>query len=94
MWFIMPMASSVPFLCSTEKTPPNYLCPRQQQPSLDGDTTIVWKGSNPRSEQQGCDLYLYKFRWPNPRPELEISSIDFSSMATQATPFLLATTAE
>jgi len=37
---------------------------------------------------------LYKFRSINPRPEVEIQSIDFKSAMTEAAPFLIAITAE
>ena len=57
-------------------------------------TSLAWRGQNPSSGGAGYDVVLYKFRWPNPRPEVEIRSIDFKSAMTEAAPFLIAITAE
>ena len=57
-------------------------------------TSLAWRGQNPSSGAAGYDVVLYKFRWPNPRPEVEIRSIDFKSAMTEAAPFLIAITAE
>jgi hypothetical protein len=51
---------------------------------------VVWKGEN-AAEQS---VRVYKSVWDNPQPELEIRSLDFVSKMTDASPFLIAITAE
>lgn len=51
---------------------------------------FAWQGRAPDGRAVGvCDL-----AWVNKRPEVKIESIDFASASTQASPFLLAITAE
>jgi hypothetical protein len=65
-----------------------------QPRSLNSSTIAAWTGSNPDSEKIGAGIALYKFKWVNPMPGLEISSIDFKSAMTASAPFLIAITAE
>ena len=57
-------------------------------------TTVAWRGANSWSRREGYDVAVYDFRWPNPHPELEITTIDLKSAMTVAAPFLIAITAE
>jgi hypothetical protein len=52
--------------------------------------TVVWKGEN----AAGQSVRVYKSFWDNPQPGLEIRSLDFVSKMTDASPFLIAITAE
>jgi WD40 repeat protein len=51
---------------------------------------LAWKGTNSRAGP----IRLFNRAWKNPRPELEIQSLDFVSTMTQCAPFLIAITAE
>jgi hypothetical protein len=50
---------------------------------------VVWSGKNAWGRIQ-----LFKRTWVNPRPEAEITSLDFISTRTAAAPFVIAITAE
>ena len=52
--------------------------------------TVVWKDKTPG----GLTARIYKCQWENPQSEIEIKSIDFVSKMTDASPFLIAITAE
>jgi len=43
------------------------------------EAEIAWEGSNPRVEELGLVLKLYRYTWVNPMPEVEIKSIDLIS---------------
>ena len=51
---------------------------------------IVWRGTNAAKQA----VQLFKQSWTNPRPDLEIKSLDFESRQTRVAPFLIAATAE
>jgi len=55
---------------------------------------LVWNGNNIQASVAGFSIGLYKSTRENPRPELEITNIDFVSNMTDATPFLVALTVE
>ncbi len=40
---------------------------------------LAWEGSNPRVKDLGFVLKLYRYTWENPRPDVEIRSIDLIS---------------
>jgi len=44
--------------------------------------------------QDGRLVGVSELRWRNPRPDMKVTSIDFVSADTEASPFLLALTAE
>lgn len=52
--------------------------------------TVAWR----HSPGGGITLQLSRFTWDNPRPDMEITTLDFVSKMTQAAPYLLAITAE
>ncbi|HEX3799148.1 MAG TPA: hypothetical protein VH413_10645 [Verrucomicrobiae bacterium] len=52
-------------------------------------TNAVWS-----SQQHPVHFRLYAATWHNPKPELEVKSIDFVSLVTGCAPFCLAITAE
>ncbi len=54
--------------------------------------SVAWKGPNPA--RPGEFLQVFKTTYLNPRPEVEVSSIEFVSKLVQAAPFLLAMTVE
>jgi hypothetical protein len=60
------------------------------QPQTYPRAKVIWKGANAR----GNKIQLFKSTWPNPKPELEIVSLDFRSSMTEAAPFLVAVTVE
>lgn len=56
---------------------------------------VVWTGKNPATEKWGgVTLRLFKRTWDNPRPEVEIKSLDLVSKQAASAPFVLAITAE
>jgi hypothetical protein len=52
------------------------------------DARHVW--SQPQDD--GCQTCLYQYEWVNPRPDVPIESVSFSSMNTDAVPYLFALT--
>ncbi len=52
------------------------------------DTRYVW--TNARAD--GTQTCLYQYEWVNPRPEVPIETIEFTSMGTPAVPYLFALT--
>ncbi len=58
------------------------------------DLTVAWSGQNAYCQPKGASIHLYKTTWKNPRPDVEISTLDFVSEMRDAAPFLLAITAE
>ena len=52
--------------------------------------TPVWQVTKP----PGITLRLFRTTWTNPRPDLEIKTLDFISAMSKAGPFLVALTAE
>jgi hypothetical protein len=57
-------------------------------------TELAWAGGNPWIKQRAPEfsLRLYRSTFANPRPDLEISSIDYVSTLTDAAPFLVGLT--
>ena len=53
------------------------------------EAKVAWQGTN-----QTIRIRLYHQRWQNPRPDTEISSLDFISSRRRAAPFLVAVTLE
>ncbi len=54
----------------------------------------VWFGSNPATRSRGMKTRLIQFTWKNPLPDVTITSIDFVSCLTTASPMLVAITVE
>jgi len=62
-----------------------------------GSAVVVWTGSRRARASNLSDLYsicLYKSTRENPRPDVELESIDFVSSMSSAAPFLVALTVE
>jgi hypothetical protein len=61
-----------------------------------GGAEPAWKGPQERWKQSWPDwgVRLYKLTWKNPRPEVEIKSIDLVSTMTKSAPFVIAITEE
>jgi WD40 repeat protein/serine/threonine protein kinase len=55
---------------------------------------VVWRGTNPCATRSVATLRLYKTTLGNPRPDLEVESIDFVSKLANCNPFLIALTVE
>ena len=55
---------------------------------------VAWSGQNSLSKQRGRTIQLFKSTWKNPRPDVEIISLDFVSEMQDAAPFLVAVTGE
>jgi hypothetical protein len=55
---------------------------------------IAWTGTNPTAKMFDCDVRLYESTWTNPKPDLEVESVTYSSrMDTPGAPFCVAITA-
>ncbi len=52
------------------------------------DARYVWEGP----KVDGQETCLYQYEWVNPRPDVQIKNIEFSSMSTDAIPYLFALT--
>lgn len=56
---------------------------------------VAWTGTSPAATREGVSLRLYLTTWKNPRPDAEVTHIDYASEAnTAASPFCVALTAE
>jgi hypothetical protein len=57
---------------------------------------LAWTGGNPwlKQEQPEFSLRLYKSTFDNPRPELEITGLDYLSALSDAAPFIVGLTLE
>ncbi|HEY5914556.1 MAG TPA: protein kinase [Verrucomicrobiae bacterium] len=65
------------------------------EPLLASDSVLAWIGSNREAEANaGRSLRLFVANWENPRPHVEVETVDFLSGETDAQPFLAAMTAE
>jgi hypothetical protein len=53
---------------------------------------VVWTGNNPVARKCGSTLRLYLTPYDNPRPELEVTGVDYVSKMTPAASFLVAMT--
>lgn len=67
------------------------------------DARVAWEGTNPAAtddqkdrsgEVTGKELRLYVSAWKNPRPDIEVTSLDLVSRETDSAPFFLAITVE
>jgi hypothetical protein len=55
---------------------------------------VVWTGENASAKMNGVDVRLYGSSWTNPKPDLEIKSIVYSSQMDQpCAPYCIALTA-
>jgi hypothetical protein len=65
------------------------------KPTASG-SELAWAGGNPRinDEEPELSLRLYQSTFANPKPELEIASVDFVSSVTDAAPFFVGLTLE
>jgi len=61
--------------------------PASKDPLDDQGGTVAWKGMK-------TNRRVYISTWENPRPNVEIAALDFSSAMTRCGPFLIAITAE
>ena len=60
----------------------------------DGGPVVAWSGTSAKSRREGETIHLYKTTWDNPRPDVEVVSLDFASVGQTAAPFLVAITIE
>jgi WD40 repeat protein len=66
-----------------------------KQNVTDPHSKVAWRGGNPASRGAGLGVILFELTWQNPRPDVEVLSVDFESAMRQGSaPFLLALTAE
>jgi len=56
--------------------------------------TVAWTGPSSAVGSFNWGLRLCKRTWDNPRPDVEVESIDFTSTVTSCAPFLIALTLE
>ena len=59
-----------------------------------GRAKVVWTGTNPVANENGCRLRLYLNTRDNPRPGVRITTFDFVSAMSESGPFLIAVTVE
>ena len=64
------------------------------EPKSAKTATVVWTGSNPATEGSGASLRLFKRTYDNPKPDIEIATVDFISTQEDSAPFLIALTVE
>ena len=58
-------------------------------------SAVVWMGTNPQAQSDNArSLRMFKSTWENPRPDVEIATVDFVSVSQGVRPFLVAMTAE
>ena len=55
---------------------------------------VAWYKETPASMEMWTDLRLYHCTWENPRPDVEVVSIDFVSKMTSTAPFIIGLTVE
>ena len=56
---------------------------------------IVWTGTNPAAKVYDLEVRLYESEWTNPKPDVEVQSILYSShMNTPGAPFCVALTVQ
>jgi hypothetical protein len=73
----------------------DWWCGPADDPTVDlPHATVAWNGENPAVKRSNGVLRLYKRTWANPRPDLVVKSIDFSSDMTRCAPFIVAVTVE
>ncbi len=54
--------------------------------------TVAWAGTNPTVSERNELLRLFKRTWDNPRPEVAVETMDFTSTGTECAPFLIVPT--
>jgi len=55
---------------------------------------VAWRGTNPNAVEQGATLRLYRRTWKNPRPQMAVETLDFTSDMSRAAPFVIAISVE
>lgn len=55
---------------------------------------LAWSGSNPVAQDQGAQLRLYVAAFDNPRPDLQVTTLDLLSRMTESAWFVVAITVE
>jgi hypothetical protein len=67
------------------------------------EARIAWEGTNPAATdfryqfpdvEPGKEVRLFVATWENPRPDVEVTSLDLVSRETQSAPFVVAITVE
>lgn len=79
---------SIPFLYHTNASDWWF---RPNDP-IPAEAPVAWEGSNPRVEDMGFGLRIFKYSCPNPLPGVEIESMDVVSRLVHSAPMLLAVT--
>jgi hypothetical protein len=64
------------------------------EPKETPNATVVWTGNTPRAASNGQTVQLFKRSYENPRPDVEITHLDFVSAMTFTAPFVVAITVE
>ena len=73
----------------------DWWCFRPEDTNATTHATLAWTGENPSIKRRtGGFLRLYLRTYENPRPDVEIKTIDFVSTMTKCAPFLIALTVE
>lgn len=67
---------------------------RDWLPSWDPGAAAIGPPVGWQGRDGNLDIVLFEKQWPNPLPDVEISSIDMVSSMTDAAPFLVAVTAQ
>ena len=72
----------------------HWWLPAGEQPQDLERGRLAWVGDTPLARQAGARVRLYLTSDDNPRPELEVLHLDFTSKVLPAAPFLVAITVE
>src|SRR6185436_3507236 len=67
--------------------------PQSNESTEGANQNIVWRGLIGEKDRP-FHIRLFKTTWTNPRPDVEISTLDYVSKVTGSAPFLLAITVE
>ena len=80
---------------STDDKLPSMTVADQERPEKDlRGFQKRWQGIDRTVNKEGQKVQLFKFTWQNPRPQVEIRSLDVISAVTNAAPFVVAITVE
>jgi len=71
-----------------------WLCDNNNDSAAPESAPTAWVGTNGLASRAGCAICLYLSTRDNPRPDVQLASIDFKSSMSLAAPFLVAMTVD
>jgi WD40 repeat protein len=67
----------------------------KNEPAVKPDRAVeAWTGSNPTTDISDASLRLFRRTYENPKPDVEVVSVDYVSKMARCVPFLIAVTVE